>query len=241
MRPHERPPRIWPVLVAALAGVIILTLLGIWQVQRLHWKEGLLAQLAAKSSAEPVGLDAVEAMAGKGEDPEFVRVRFNATYRHDAWKKMISTYEGGQGWTIITPAVTTDDYAVIVDRGRVPGQRLESFDSPPGELELTGLVRTYRSGKAYFDPENDPAANLWFWWDVPGMLQASGLDPALKPFPYVVQLLPGTVTAEFPKPPEPTANLRNNHLGYAITWFGLAVTLAVVALVYIRGLRIARA
>jgi surfeit locus 1 family protein len=65
------------------------------------------------------------------------------------------------------------------------------------------------------------------------MLAASNLPETLKPVPFVVQVLPGTVAAEFPKPPEPKANLANNHLGYAITWFGLALTLAAVAVAYL--------
>ena len=108
MRPHERPPRVWPILLATLIGTAILVTLGIWQVQRLQWKEGLLAQLAANAMAEPVGLQEAAALAGQGRDPEFVRVKFTASYKHDAWKKMIATYQGGQGWTIITPAVTAE-------------------------------------------------------------------------------------------------------------------------------------
>jgi surfeit locus 1 family protein len=236
MRPHERPPRIWPIILATVIGVAILVTLGVWQVQRLHWKEGLLAQLAANASAPPVELADVEMRAATGGGVEFMRVKFRGTYRHDAWKKMISTYDGGQGWTIITPAVSTDGHAVIVDRGRIPGQRLESFDQPEGEVEVLGVIRTYPNGQAYFDPANDPKANLWYWWDVQAMLRESGLPGGLKPFPFVVQLLPESVTADFPRPPEPKANLANNHLGYAITWFGLALTLIGVAGFYIREL-----
>lgn len=136
-------------------------------MQRLQWKEELLARLAANAAAAPASLAAVEAAAKSGADPEFMRVRFPASYRHDGWMKMISTYEGGQGWTIITPAASADGYAVIVDRGRIPGQRLESFDNPGGEQDLTGIIRTYRRGQGYFDPANDPAQHSWYWWDVP--------------------------------------------------------------------------
>jgi surfeit locus 1 family protein len=160
-------------------------------------------------------------------------VKFRGSYRHEAWKKMISTYDGGQGWTIITPAVSEEGFAVIVDRGRLPGQRLENFEQPEGEVDIEGVIRTHRSGQGYFDPANDPAGNLWYWWDVPAMLAASGLPQGLKPYPYVVQLLPASTTAEFPRPQEPQANLANNHLGYAITWFGLAATLAAVAGFYV--------
>ena len=237
MRPHERPIRLWPILLATLIGTAILVTLGVWQVQRLQWKEALLAQLAANAAAPPQGLAEAAALAETGRDPEFVRVKFTATYKHDAWKKMIATYQGGQGWTIITPAVTADGYAVIVDRGRLPGQRLENFDRPEGMVEIEGVIRTYRRGQAMFDPENDPQGNLWYWWDVPAMLAASGLAEGLKPFPYVVQLLPSATAAEFPRPEEPKANLANNHLGYAITWFGLAATLLAVAGFYIYDLK----
>jgi surfeit locus 1 family protein len=99
------------------------------------------------------------------------------------------------------------------------------------------VLRAHDGGQAYFDPANDPAANLWYWWDVKAMLARSGLPKDLKPFPFVVQLLPGTTTAEFPRPEEPKANLANNHLGYAITWFGLALTLLAVSAFYILDLR----
>lgn len=237
MRPHERPPRIWPVLIAALVGTAILVSLGMWQVQRLQWKEGLLAQLAAHAAAEPIDLATAATQAEEGRDMAFVRVRFPAQFRHDAWKKMISTYDRGQGWTIITPAVTPDGWAVIVDRGRLPGQLLEHFDQPAGEITLEGVIRIHRPEPGYFDPANDPKANLWYWWDVPAMFADSGLPEGVKRFPYVVQLVPASGTGGFPKPEEPKANLTNNHLGYALTWFGLAATLVGVAGFYIYDLR----
>jgi surfeit locus 1 family protein len=233
MTAPDRPPRIWPLIVATLIGTAILVTLGIWQVQRLQWKEALLAQLAANTAAPAVSL----AEAAARPDPEYMRVSFTGQYRHDAWMKMISTFQGSQGWTILTPAVTADGYAVIVDRGRVPGQMLEHFSRPGGDLVIEGVIRTYRRGQGMFDPENDPRANLWYWWDVPAMLAASRLPDGLKPFPYVVQLLPAASASDFPRPEEPKANLTNNHLGYAITWFGLALTLMGVAGVYIRDIR----
>ena len=72
---------------------------------------------------------------------------------------------------------------MIVDRGRIPGPGLEHFDKPEGEVAIEGVIRTYPRGQGMFDPENDPKANLWYWWDVPAMLAASGLPEGLKPFP----------------------------------------------------------
>ena len=69
------------------------------------------------------------------------------------------------------------------------------------------------------------------------MLAASELPAGAKPFPYVVQLGPGETGGAFPRPDAPKAKLANNHLGYAITWFGLAATLLAVAGFYIRDIR----
>ncbi len=231
-----KKPRIWPILLATLVAFAILCALGIWQLQRLQWKQGLLAQLAANEAAVPVDLATAESFLSIGNTIEFMKVKFAATYKHGAGKTMIATFEGGPGWTIITPAIGSDGRAVIVDRGRVPGQRLESYDKPKGEVEITGVVRLHNSGQGFFDPENDPVKNAWYWWDIAAMLKASDLPASAKPVPFVVQILPGTVTAEFPKPAEPKANLSNNHLGYALTWFGLATALLAVAGIYIRGL-----
>ena len=232
MSPRERSPRIWPVAAATLIGLIILLSLGFWQVQRLQWKEALLARLAANAAAAPISLAAAAGEAAQGKDMEFVRVRFPARFQHDAWKKMISSYEGGEGWTIITPVVTPDGWAVMVDRGRVPGQLLGQFDRPEGEVTLEGVIRTHQAGPGAFDPANDPKANLWYWWDVAAMLNASPLPEGVKPFPYVVQLVPAGDAGGFPRPEQPKANLANNHLGYAITWFGLAATL-LLSLIHI--------
>lgn len=226
--------RIWPVLLAAAAGFALLCSLGIWQVQRLHWKERLIDQLGARAAAAPVGLAEAEAALNRGEDIEFLKLRFSATYLFDTEKTMISTIDGGPGFTVITPAVTADGRAVLVDRGQVPPERLKDYGRPQGEVEVTGVVRQYRNGQARFDPDNDPAANQWYWWDIPAMLKASKLAPGIKALPVVVQLLPGSAAADDPRPPEPRANLTNNHLGYAITWFGLALALLAVTGAYLR-------
>lgn len=237
IRPHERPPRIWPVVIASLIGLAILVTLGTWQVKRLAWKEALLAQLAANAAAEPVDLATALNMARAGSNVEFVRVAFTGTYKNEPKMKMLSGYEGGQGWTIIAPVASADGWAVIVDRGRLPGQRLDSYTMLEGPQEIEGVIRTHPNGQGPFDPANDAKTGMWYWWDVKAMLAASGLAAELKPFPFAVQLVPTANGVEFPKPQAPKADLANNHLGYAITWFGLAATLLGVSGFYIFDLR----
>ncbi|MCX7347964.1 MAG: hypothetical protein NTZ54_00045 [Alphaproteobacteria bacterium] len=237
IRPHERPPRIWPVVIATILGLAILVTLGVWQVNRLAWKEVLLAQLAANAAAPAVDLKTAFNMSRAGSNVEFVRVKFTGTYKNDASMKMLSGYDGGQGWTIITPAASSDGWAVIVDRGRLPGQMLEHFQQLDGPQEIEGVLRTHPYGQGLFDPANDPKANMWYWWDVQGMVAAIGLPADLKPYPFAVQLVPTGNGVDFPRPQEPKADLANNHLGYAITWFGLALTLLGVSGFYIFDLR----
>ena len=237
IRPHERPPRIWPVVIATVIGLAILVSLGVWQVKRLAWKEALLAQLAANAAAPAVDLPTAYNMSRAGSNVEFVRVKFTGTYRNDSFMKMLSSYEGGQGWTIITPGASADGWAVIIDRGRLPGQMLGHFTQPEGPQEIEGVIRTHPYGQGFFDPVNDPKGNMWYWWDVKGMLAASGLPDGLKPFPFEVQLVPTGDDTSFPRPQEAKADLANNHLGYAITWFGLALTRLGVSVFYVFDLR----
>ncbi|MCA3554880.1 SURF1 family protein [Aestuariivirga sp.] len=237
IRPHERPPRIWPVVAASVIGLAILVSLGVWQVKRLAAKEALLARLAANAAAAPVDLPTALDMSRAGSNVEFVRVKFTGSYKNQPRMKMLSGYAGGQGWTIIAPVASEDGWAAIVDRGRLPGQKLDSYTLLEGPQEIEGVIRTHPNGQGYFDPVNDPASGMWHWWDVKSMLAASGLPAELKPFPFAIQLVPTENGVEFPRPQEPKADLANNHLGYAITWFGLAATLLGVAGFYILDLR----
>ncbi len=237
MTAGARAPRIWPVLIAALAGTVILLSLGVWQVKRLAWKEALLAQLAARAAAAPVDLTEAAAIISGGGDVEFQRVKVPGRYLAGGSMKMIATYDSGQGWTIITPAVSEDGWAVLVDRGRIPASGLAQLAEPDGPVVLDGVLRRHAAARGTFDPVNDPAANLWYWWDVPAMQAAAQFPAGLRPFPAVLQLLAQPGASPFPRPDQPKATLANNHLGYAITWFGLAATLVGVTGVYIFDLR----
>jgi surfeit locus 1 family protein len=158
-----------------------------------------------------------------------------AANRAGAAMKMMSTVDRGPGWTIIAPAVTRDGKTLLVDLGQVPDQKLAEVSMPEAETEIIGIVRLHNGGKAYFDPPNDPSGNLWYWWDRPAMLAAAGAVDGAASHPFVVQRIPQPSDQGFPRPAEPKANLRNNHLGYAITWFGLAAVLVVMTAIYVRG------
>lgn len=229
-------PRLWPVLLAAAAGLLVLMALGVWQLQRLAWKEDLLARLAANLTAPPLGLAEAETRLSTGETITFRKVMVTGRFLHAGELHLISVYEGGPGWTIVTPLLTAEGRAVLVDRGVAPDAALERLERPTGEVTVIGLVRDDVRRKGIFVPENDAAANRWYWWDRPAMATAAGLEAAAAAR-FILQVMPSGPPAAFPRPLPPEFGLRNNHLGYAITWFGLAAVLVAMTVAYLRAQR----
>jgi surfeit locus 1 family protein len=216
--------RIASVLLASAVGIAILCGLGIWQVRRLAWKEGLIAALEARMAAAPVPLaDALKRLQA-GEDVEYLKVTATGTLdtAHVLYKQI--PFKGLPGWEALAPFHSSDGQTVLVDLGG-------SFDrNQPAQpvTQLTGVLRLHGFGRGIFDSDNDATGNMWFWWDVPAMEKAAAM-PADAPH-VVVQALGNDSGFEAA---EPKVELRNNHLGYAITWFGLALALAGVTLAFV--------
>lgn len=229
-------PRIWPILLWAGLGIAVLIGLGAWQLVRLAEKRELLAEIATRTTAAPISLGKVLAMRDQGEDIEFVTVKTNGTFDHPFEKRKLTTFDGSPGWQVITPFKSAEGIVALVDRGVVPGdlqdaaKRLENISS----VELTAVVRAHDNERGFFDPENDVDGNVWYWWDVPAMLSSISIPAEMKVAPFVLQALPGDDPKKFPRASNPEAQLRNNHLQYAITWFSLAVVLLVIAGLFIR-------
>lgn len=215
--------------VAAFVGLAVLVGLGTWQIQRLHWKEALIADMAARIAAAPVALPAnlVDAAA-----LAYVPVRLEGRFLHD--KEMYlgaRTYRGTVGFHVVTPLILDDGRAVLVDRGWVPPARkapdTRPESQPPGPVVVDGLIRLggWR-GAAMFRPANEPARNLWLWPDLPAMAAWAGLE---RP---VTQVYVAAGPAPNPGGPpiggQTRIELRNDHLLYAVTWYALAVALLVI-------------
>jgi surfeit locus 1 family protein len=217
--------------VATAIALAILIALGAWQLQRLKWKEGLLAHIAALQSApaQPIA-PALEAIAA-GRDVDFTRVRVVCPGLAAAPFLQLYGLQGGQpGWRLVSAcAATGGPYrSILVDRGFVA----DTVSARPPEdraarapVTVVGVLR--RPDRATFvAPANQPAANRWFTRDVPAMAQALGAsDPApvmlfaeTSSNPEWKALVPAPLPAEIP----------NRHLEYALTWFGLAAALAGV-------------
>lgn len=218
-----------------LVGVAVLIGLGTWQIERKSWKEGLIAAMTERLARPPVPLPPpAEWDRLTADKDEFRRVVFAAAFLHDRETYVYSAGSAlradvsGPGYWVFTPARLRDGRLLIVDRGFVAEGRQDPKTRPQGqvsdEVRIVGALR-WPEEPGWFAPEPDPAKNLWFRRDPAGMAQAKGLGP-IAPF-YVAQEAP-IPPGGLPKPGPLTVNLRNPHLQYALTWYGLAVVLIVV-------------
>jgi surfeit locus 1 family protein len=237
-------PRVRSLITLTVSGlgVLLLLALGFWQLERLEWKRALLADLARALSTDtqPLSLAEAEAQAAREPGRDFLRVTLRGSFDHSGERYLFSTRGGEPGWQVVTPLETPGGQLVLVDRGFVPHalrdrqKRPESLISGP--VEIIGLLRK-RQEPGAFTPENRPETNSWYWPDVPAMFTSLGRDPQRLAFPYLVQALPSAGGPALPRPvPPDIAAIPNNHFAYALTWFGLAIVLIVMTLLFLRRL-----
>jgi surfeit locus 1 family protein len=228
-----RPGALLVVLV--LAAFAVLIALGTWQVQRLQWKEGLLATIDARLAAEPASLAEVETVWAETGDVEYRPVRLGGTFDHEKEQFFLATHEGQSGWYVYSPLRLGDGRAIIVNRGFIPYDMKDAagrdWQEPAGAVTFTALARNPLYEKpGWIVPDNNAADNVWYWKDFPAMRQAMGLDEeGTLPFFADIRAYEGEREARFPVPGVTRVALPNSHLQYAVTWYGLAAALAAVA------------
>lgn len=218
--------------VAAACAFAVLCGLGTWQVQRRAWKEGLIATVSERFAASPAALrPPAEWTRLDPATDEFRRVRFTAELLNDKEALVFTTGsslhggDAGPGYWVFTPA-RVRDRIVMVNRGFVPEARKDPATRPQGQIagpaEIVGVMR-WPEPPGLFTPAADAAKNLWFARDSAAIAQAKGLGP-VAPF-YVEQESP-PAPGGLPRTGALQPSFPNNHLGYAITWYGLALVLA---------------
>lgn len=234
--PRSRlPPRVklWLGVVAALLGIALLCSLGSWQLRRLAWKDGIVAQIAARLHAEPQPLAALEARFARDGDVEYWPVRLTGRFLHAGERTFQATWQGQSGWNVYTPLVLPDSRMIFVNRGFVPyvmkDPATRAAGQPAGEVEITGLARNpLRAKPSSFIPDNDPAENVYFWKDLPAMAAGLPLPPGSGVLPFLVDAGAGPPAPGAPVGGVTVVDVPNNHLQYALTWYGLALALAVM-------------
>lgn len=226
-------------LLPALLVFAALIALGTWQVQRKAWKEALIASLTERVAASPQALPPAKdwAKLDRAAD-EYRRVKFSASLDNAREALVFAAASAfrpdvtSPGYWVFTPARLADGGVVVINRGFVPDARRDPKSRPQGQIaqpiEITGALR-WPDERHWFTPADDASHNLWFTRDSAAIAAAKGIDAktvVVAPF-YVEQegpMPPGGL----PQPGKLVVTLPDNHLQYAVTWYGLAGALAVL-------------
>ena len=231
---RSRGWRIGSAIIVLLALATLLSL-GTWQVGRLQWKEGLLADIAARRAASPVALSEIEMLMRSGSDIEYRRVSVTGTFDHRKERHFFATFQGRTGFYVYTPMTLTDGRILFVNRGFVPYEMKEPATRPAGEVTgeqmVTGYARSRLSAKpSALVPDNDTTKNIFYWKDLDAMVATAGLD-ASKAVPFFVDADASVANpGGWPKGGVTQFDLPNSHLQYAVTWYGLAAALVAVVI-----------
>lgn len=223
---------LWPFLFTLICGAILVSL-GVWQLHRLAWKEGLLAQIAARADAPPVALPATAEWSSlKTLDYDYRHVRASGRFLYDDTVRVFTPAGPqpgfGPGYLLLTPLRLASGAYVIVNRGFVPSALAKKYQhvAGPAEAEVTGLMRPPQS-RTIFTPADEPEKGEYFTRD-PALIAAHfGLAPVA---PFIVDIDAVKGATGFPRGGTTERDLPNNHLNYALTWFGLAIGLLGVFL-----------
>ena len=226
--------------IFTIVGIVILIGFGIWQLDRRVWKENLIATMTARLDRAPANLAPRERWSSlTAAHDEFSRVAFPAEFLPGEEALVYSAGSAlrpdvkGAGYFVFAPARLAGGSVVIVDRGFVPFDRKESASragsAPNRSVDIVGVLR-WPETRGLFTPADDVKDNVWYLRDIASVAAAKHWTN-IAPF-YVDQEEP-VPPGGWPKPGKLVVNLPNNHLQYAITWFGLALALAGVYMVWL--------
>lgn len=239
--PKQRRGILEPTILA-LVGMAILAGLGLWQLDRKVWKENLIATITARLGRAPENLPPRESWTRlTAAQDEFKRVVFPAEFLPGEEALVYAASSAfrpdvkGPGYFVFAPARLAGGSLVIVNRGFVPLASKDASSRPQGaplgSVDIVGVMR-WPEARGLFTPADDKKDNVWYVRDSAAIAAAKHWSNA-APF-YIEQESPEPAGG-LPKPGKMVVNLPDNHLQYAITWFGLALALAGVYLVWLVG------
>ena len=219
-------PRFWPSVIAG-CGILLLLSLGTWQVVRLFEKRAINGLRADRLAMAETPLPPVLA------DPsawEFRRVSVRGSLDHGRELYLpCRSQRGNEGTCILVVLHRAEGPPVLVNRGWVPPSRKDPARRPAaqvaGQTELRAVLRVAQQ-RTRFMPDNDPGKNVWFFYDLPEMARALGMA-SLAPF-YLEAAVDPQAPEGAPLGGQTRFQLPDNHLGYALTWFALAIALTVI-------------
>jgi surfeit locus 1 family protein len=202
---------IFPVLMGVVGAGILISL-GVWQVQRLAWKEGILARIEARIADDPVALP----VDPNPERDQYLPVRVQGMFDGDDLAILVSQKGIGAGYRIVGAMETSTGRRIMVDRGFVALEDRNKV-APVAAITVTGNL-LWPDEIDGWTPKPDRKAGIWFARDIPAMASELGTEPVL----VVARAVSDATTGVTPLPVS-VSGIPNDHLNYAITWFSLAI------------------
>jgi surfeit locus 1 family protein len=206
---------------------LILLGLGTWQMHRLAWKQAILAQIAQAEAAPPIPLPADPSPYAKVAVTGRLMHDRAALYGADVRDRPTGPVLGGY---LIEPLQCADGTTVLVERGWVPFQRSQPIATPEGSVTIAGYIHP-GDKPGLFAAHDDIPGRRFYTLDPPVIGAALGLDHVA---PFILIALGAPPPEGVPIPAEHLPRPPNNHLQYALTWYGLAGALVVIFTVWAR-------
>jgi cytochrome oxidase assembly protein ShyY1 len=231
-----------------LAMVALFVGLGVWQLQRRVEKHALIAALTERLAAAPAPLpQASQWSALTPARDEFRRVSFAATYQPFADAMVYGSGSAvrddisGPGTWALLPARLPSGETVVINAGFVQNTMQDRAQQDRAvtplitrePVTLTGYIRFPETAGMLTPPEN-PAKRLWFTRDHLAMARTLGWGQVA---PFYIDLGSPMPASGIPKPGPLDVHLKDDHLQYAITWFGLAGAVVIAFGVWLFGQR----
>jgi len=208
-------------LILGVAGCGVLLSLGFWQVERLAWKEEILADINGRLTAPPKPFSL---FVNEAQD-EYTRVTLTGTPTGEELHVLVSGTEAGTGYRVVS-RLNTNLGHIMLDQGLLA---IDNKDAAPliSEMQITGTL-IWPDDQNAQTPAPDLDANIWFARNVATMSDV--LDT--QPFMIVASATTPSDPRITPLPVN-TSTIKNDHFEYAVTWFLLAFVWAIMSLVLI--------
>lgn len=217
--------------ILVMTTAVLLTGLGLWQLQRRDGRSAYIARMNERMHEEAVSLDRAKELWRKPEEAEYTRVVVVGTYVHDQERYLYAHIGGQPGWSVITPLVTATGDVVLVNRGFVPEERKDPASRKEGliagPVEIKGIALLSEQTN-WFTPVNNVSGNRWFWRDIPALAGSLRPEQTARVAQFLLDSDAMPVPGDWPRSGITRVQIPNWHLVYAIACIGLAGALLMI-------------
>jgi len=219
--------RLFWMMCSSLSAIGVLVLLGFWQLDRLEWKRSLVSLIEERQKLDVVPLSTLFGIEGVS-DQDYRRVSVEGVFLNKhSFLLSPRIYNKRSGSHLVTPLLLPDNNVVTVNRGWVPQKYIVEGGNRRGVVSIQATVREPVEQKL-FTPNNDLSKGEWYWID----LEAISNKVGVAVLPIVLEQNQKDDENALPVGNQTVLFLSNNHLQYALTWFGLAFVFFVSSIAY---------